>query len=283
VRSARSRAMRDGYILGGLAYGAAIVSGLLDTPVDPTIFYNGRLPDPYTQLTYSVLHTGFFYSPAIAQLLEPFRVLPVALFGALWVGGLMVLLYAMLGRRAILGLLFIPVAWEISTGNIHLVFAAVVLLGFRYPALWSIPLLTKVTPGVGLVWFLVRREWRSLAIALGFTGVIVLVSFLLAPDLWSKWVGLIIANRNATGDYPSVPIPLLVRLPIAVLLVTWGARTDRRWTVLIATMISAPVMWWTSLAMLAAFVPLLRKPSEAMWAQSASRLSGAPLPAPSPS
>jgi hypothetical protein len=120
--SIRSRAMRDGFILGSLAYGAAIVTGLLETPVDPTIFYSGRLPDPYTQLTYSVLHTGFFYSPAIAQVLEPFRILPVALFGALWVGGLLCLLYAMLGRRAILGLLFIPVAWEISTGNIHLVF-----------------------------------------------------------------------------------------------------------------------------------------------------------------
>lgn len=247
-------AWRDGYIVGGVAYVVAIATGILPLPIDPNVFYDGRLPDPYTHLVYTVNSAGFFYTPAVAQFLEPFRILPVAVFGALWVAGLMVLLYAMLGQRAILGLLFIPVAWEVFTGNIHLVFAAVVLAGFRYPALWAIPLLTKVTPGVGILWFLVRREWRSLALAVGTTAAIAGVSFLLAPDLWREWVGVIVANRNATGDYPSVPVPLLVRLPAAAVLVTWGALTNRRWTVLIATMISAPIMWWTSLSMLVALV-----------------------------
>lgn len=250
--------MRDGYAVGGLVCVTAIALGILASPVDPTTFYNGRLPDPYSHATYSLMQPGFFYSPAVAQLLEPFRLLPVAVFGALWVGALMGILYAMLGRRAILGLMFVPVGWEIFTGNIHLVFAAVVILGFRYPALWAIPMLTKVTPGVGLLWFAVRREWRSLAIALGTTGAIALASFFIAPDLWRRWIDVLIANRNATADYPAVPIPLLFRLPVAAALVVWGARTDRRWTLLVATMISVPVMWWTSLSMLVGLVPLRR-------------------------
>ena len=41
------------------------------------------------------------------------------------------------------------------------------LVGLGWPAAWALPLLPKVTPGIGVVWFLVRREWRSLAIAVG--------------------------------------------------------------------------------------------------------------------
>ena len=70
-------------------------------------------------------------------------------------------------RSALLVLAFPPVALELYHGNIHLLMAAAIVLGFRYPIGWSFLLLTKVTPGVGLVWFAVRREWRPLIIALG--------------------------------------------------------------------------------------------------------------------
>ena len=51
--------------------------------------------------------------------------------------------------------------------------AAAIVIGFRWPAAWSLVLLTKITPGIGLLWFAVRREWRSLAIALGAVIMIV--------------------------------------------------------------------------------------------------------------
>ena len=35
---------------------------------------------------------------------------------------------------------------------------------------WAFVLLTKVTPGIGLLWFAIRRRWRDLAIALGVTA-----------------------------------------------------------------------------------------------------------------
>ena len=73
-------------------------------------------------------------------------------------------------------MLSLPVSQEILIGNIHLLLAAAIVLGFRWPGTWAFVLLTKVTPGVGLLWFAVRREWRSLGIALGATAAIVAVS-----------------------------------------------------------------------------------------------------------
>ena len=74
-----------------------------------------------------------------------------------------------------------PVAFELYHGNVHLWIASAIVLGFRYPWTWAFVLLTKVTPGLGLVWFAARREWRSLAIALGVTAAIVAVSLVARP------------------------------------------------------------------------------------------------------
>ena len=59
-------------------------------------------------------------------------------------------------------ILLLPWTYELFVGQVHLFIAAAIVLGFRWPALWAFNILTKVTPGVGLLWFLVRREWRSL-------------------------------------------------------------------------------------------------------------------------
>jgi hypothetical protein len=58
-----------------------------------------------------------------------------------------------------------------------------------------------------------------------------------------------------------VPIPFLVRLPFAVALVVWGARTDRRWTVPVAGMLALPALWYGGLTMLLAVIAL-KKPAE---------------------
>jgi hypothetical protein len=50
----------------------------------------------------------------------------------------------------------------------------------------------------------------------------------------------------------SLAIPLLPRLVAAGALVTWGARTDRTWTVPVAATLALPVLWPSGLAVLAA-------------------------------
>jgi hypothetical protein len=150
--------------------------------------------------------------------------------------------------------LALPVSQEVMIGNIHLLLAAAIVLGFRWPGTWAFVLLTKVTPSVGLVWFPVRREWRALAIALGTTAVIAIVSFLISPDAWQDWFALLRQDGGSQGRV------LLVRLAVAAVIVIWGARTDRRWTVPLGAMLALPVIWMDSFSMLLGCVALSERP-----------------------
>jgi hypothetical protein len=92
---------------------------------------------------------------------------------------------------------------------------------------------------------------------LGATAAIAAVSFVLIPDQWRTWVDVVIRNAAKGGTWASVPIPLWLRLPAAVVLVVWGARTDRRWTVPVASMLALPALWYGGISMLLAVIPLL--------------------------
>ncbi|MCY7419890.1 MAG: hypothetical protein LH650_15635, partial [Chloroflexi bacterium] len=129
-----------------------------------------------------------------------------------------------------------------------------IVLGFRHPWTWSFVLLTKPTCGIGLLGFAVRREWRQLAIALGVTAGIVGVSFVLAPAMWQEWVDYLLTNASGTPGGAWVPVPLWLRVGVSVAIVVWGARTDRPWTVPVASVIALPVLWFAGFAILAAMV-----------------------------
>jgi hypothetical protein len=150
---------------------------------------------------------------------------------------------------------------EIAGGNVSLLLSAAIVIGFRWPAAWALVLLTKITPGLGLLWFAVRREWRSLLIALAATVAIAAVSAVLMPTAWGQWLDVIMANAGKGGTWAAVPVPLWFRLPIAVAVVVWGARTDRRWTVPVASMLALPALWYGGLSMLLAVIPLLPRPT----------------------
>jgi hypothetical protein len=171
---------------------------------------------------------------------------------------LCVVLYGLAGRWFGFVLLIPFIAIEIAMGNIHILLAAAIALGFRYPVLWSFLILTKVTPGVGLLWFFVRREWRALGQAVGATAVIAGISFLVAPHLWSDWIETLKATYAQSVPQPLLlgVIPIPGRLVIAAGIVMYGARTDRRWLVPIAAVIAIPVMYVNSLTILVA-VPFL--------------------------
>ena len=170
------------------------------------------------------------YSPAFVPLMTLWTAVPWNVWVVAWATFLFGVYLWMAGRRNWLPLLaFPPILFELSMGNVHLLLAAAIVLGFRWPAAWSFVLLTKVTPGVGLLWFAVRREWRALGIALGATLAIVAAGVVFAPNPWLEWIRSLQQTEPSIG--PNViPIPLLPRLVVAAALVTWGARTDRRWT-----------------------------------------------------
>lgn len=204
---------------------------------------------------------AFTYSPVVARAFAPASMLTWPAFLWLWLA-LLVGTLVWLGRRqprAVLALLaFPPVALELYHGNIHLLLAAAIVLGFRYPWTWSFVLLTKVSPGIGLVWFAVRREWQSLAIALSVTAALVAFSLAVDGRLWRDWLAAVTATAGgAPLNQFSIGIPLAIRLPMALVVVAWGARTDRRWAVPAAAALALPVLWPSGLAVLAAVVPLV--------------------------
>ncbi|MFL5681212.1 MAG: glycosyltransferase 87 family protein [Chloroflexota bacterium] len=202
---------------------------------------------------------SFRYTPAYAQAFGWVHVLPWELFATLWIGAAFAIL-AWWGRWWVLALVaFPPVALELYHGNVHLFMAAAMVIGFRYPSAWAFPLLAKVTPGIGLLWFVGRRDWRSLAIAVATTAAIVAVSFLVAPDLWRQWLDTMRDSLSFVPPrrYP-IDIPFTVRAPIAAAVALWGGWTNRRWTVPVAATLALPIVWVHGLAMLVAVIPLLR-------------------------
>ncbi len=264
ANSPRSRLLlplRHGLILAGL-----LVLGYLFTVIAPVAgtfgfdafaYWSVDRADPYRTAVGGL--GAFTYTPVAARVASVFGLLSWPAFLWLWTAIALGTVLWLGGRRFAWILAFPPVALELYHGNVHLLLAAMCVLGLTHPWAWAFGAFTKGTPGLGLVWFLVRREWRNLAVALGVIGVIGLASLAVDADLWRRWLDLAFAaNAGDQVEQAQVAIPLLVRLPIAVALVAWGGLTDRRWTVPVAVTLGLPVLWPSGFAILAACLPLSR-------------------------
>ena len=198
---------------------------------------------------------AYVYSPAFAQILWPFTLLPWPLFAAGWTLAAIGCLFWM---RVPWMIAFPGVIDDILRGNIHVFLATAIVLGLRYPAVWAFGILTKVTPGIGLLWFAARREWRSLAVALAGTAAIGLVSFALSSEAWLEWFALLAANADETARISVLPLPLWLRLSAAAALIWFAARSDRPWLLPIGVMVALPNVWTSSTALLSAAASLWR-------------------------
>lgn len=208
---------------------------------------------------------AYLYSPAFAQVIWPLAQLPWPVFGLVWC----------LAATSAYLYLFLPLGWrwalpltlcctpDILIGNIFWLLALVAAFGLRRPALWAVPALTKITPALGPVWFLVRREWRALAISAAATAVVAGLSFAVDPGLWAGWFTFLHHNsgQNDRGVSLVVP-PLLVRLPVAVVVVAWCARTDRRWGLPAGMILATPAFGVAAFTVLAALPRLAARENE---------------------
>lgn len=259
----RLRAMRDGALVAGwmVAIWIMVVIPAVGRSLgyDAYSYWFGDLAARYALAEESLYTLGAFrYAPPVGMLFSLFAALPWWLFLWLWMALSLGAALWLGGRWAFVLLALPPVALELYHGNVHLLMAAAVVLGFRHPWTWAFVLLTKVTPGVGLLWFAVRREWRSLAIAVGATAAVCAASFLVAPAPWDRWLATLGSSAVRTADL-SLPPALPVRLALAAVLVTWGARTDRPWTVGVACMLGLPSLWPHGLVVALAAVPFVSR------------------------
>lgn len=216
---------------------------------------------------------GFNYSPAFLFVVGPLQHIPYFLFVALWRALILIALVWMAGPFTLAVLFTVPVASEVNAGNIQILLAAAIVLGFRHPSAWAFVLLTKVTPGVGLLWFAIRREWRYLATALGATLALAALSFALMPQAWTQWISFMTSGQAPAG--PPYPYTFWQRLPVALAIIAIGAWRGWRWTVVVGSTIALPVFYIISPSMLVGVFPFIRE-----WLDRIAMHSAQPAPMP---
>jgi hypothetical protein len=230
---------------------------------DAHAYWAADLAHPYRHSAVNTLD-AYLYSPAFLQTISPLRLLPFAWFfavvviaeaaTAIWLAGPVVAAIALLPTP------LSPVFTDVWFGNISVLIAGAVAFGLRRPAAWSFVLLTKVTPGVGILWFAGRRDWRALSLVAIATLAIVAVSIGLGGiQPWNEWV----ANLNANAALPApdraihVP-PLAIRVVLAAAIALVAAW--RRWpaAVPVVVILSVPVFWFGSMSLLLVWFRQLR-------------------------
>lgn len=250
---------RDVMLVLGVLCGLGQAAGRLPSPVDGANYWlvgtsTNLYPDTWAEIGQGLLP----YPPPVAQLsalLQPIGwgafiiILTTATFAAVW--------YC--ARRWSLPLLAIGLPWlvwgvgptEANTfigyallGNLQWILAALAIVALRHPALWAIQLVTKVTSAIGWWWHVFRGEWRAAAIGAAASAAVIAVSFAFAPHLWFEYIAF--ALRNGTMANPPIatfPVPFGVRLATAMLVLAWGARTSRPWTVPVAVGWAIPALY----------------------------------------
>lgn len=249
--------------LGLTAIGLAFLIATILPPngYDAYAYWIVDAQDPYARVGVDLEgedQGAFRYAPVMA--LPPFELLPWPVFRYAWMALQLVALWYIARRWALALLVFTAVWLDLVYGNINILLAATVVAGFRHPWVWSFALVTKVTPGIGVLWFAVRREWRNLALVVGAVAVLGLASVpLVGTEVWRDWVLVLGSSSGMPSPRGTLPIPVLPRLVLAAVVVTWGALTDRKWTVAVAVTIAMPTLWPIAFAPLIGAFPFVRE------------------------
>ncbi|MBI3747388.1 MAG: DUF2029 domain-containing protein [Chloroflexi bacterium] len=249
-----ARPVRDGLIIAGLARAAYYFFVQDIQPwsflgIDARAYWRVDLAHPYLESSVGGI-SSYLYSPAFAQALAPFGALPFEVFYGLWLAvSLAILWWLVRPWPWVLPILSLPIIYELGVGNVNYLLAAAIVLSFRAPSLWALPVLTKLSLGVGVLWFVVRREWHAVAVFAASLALIVAVSFVLSPSAWMDWVAFLSASRNENDQ-------LLMRFAAAVVLVAFGALTGRPWLVPIAVWLAQPNIILNSWVILLATIRL---------------------------
>lgn len=180
----------------------------------------------------SVTPFAYWYPPPLAQVLVPIvAILPARAFDIAWIGLLLVCFLWMAGWRPLVALAlvaYLPVAVELWFDNVHIVLAALIVLGLRrWPWAFAIGAAIKIAPGLGILYLLLRRRWREAAIAIGLGLVILVISLAIGPRAWSGFITTLEA-RGPADISGLLPIPYFVRLFAAVLVTMVAAAVRPR-------------------------------------------------------
>lgn len=223
-------------------------------------FYAYWAVDPAAPYRIADGFGAFHYAPPVIWLALPFKLLPYHVGYVVWTALMAGLLVWMTRSWALAWCAFPPVASELYHGNIDLLLATALVVGFRAPAAWVLLPITKITTGINLLWPLLRRDWRAIA-TVALVGIAVVGSSLLIQgiDLWRAWIEhLIVRMGRPEAGGALIDISVWLRLPVALGVMVLAVVTKRRWLVPISVVLAMPLLWVHSLAALVAMQRLWR-------------------------
>jgi hypothetical protein len=206
---------------------------------------------------------AYHYPPPLAQLLAPLTVVIPALGYIVAYRALLVLsTWDLAGRRLLPTLALIafpPVAIALRFENVDLFMALLIVLGLRrWPWLFALGAVVKLSPGLGIVYLALQRRSRDVLLSSVVGGVIVVISLVTAPDLWRAWLDAIQGRSDMIGN-SLLPVPYFVRVVAGLAVTVAGGLLGRRpgELLLVAGITLAnPGLAVNGLAVLAAAVPI---------------------------
>jgi hypothetical protein len=272
----------------GVIFGIGQALHLTQKPLDFVLYWKAtNFADLYPANWLSNDY-AYVYPPPMAQLLLPFHILPFDVAAVGWSVVCFISMWYVVRAWSLplIGLGLVGAAFGLSgattvfleyvlLGNVQWPMAAGIVLAMRAPGAWTIPILTKIGPGIGALWLVFRRDWTGLRTAVLATAVVAGISLILAPAAWVEFVTFSFENYGGPSIVPIIGPPFPVRLVAAAVLVWIGARTNQRWLVYIAAGIAIPALYeWSFLPVWIAAVRGfgLRRP------QPAGAISGMPVP-----
>ena len=193
-------------------------------------------------------YTGLmFYGPPWAPIFGAFAALPYGLLHVVIIALDLVALWVIAGRSWIrAGLLFwFPlVVSEVASGQLNILVAGAIVEAQR-GRVWPLAIMSwaKIWPALALP----PRRWKPFLVAIAAFGLLALPW----PYLYPDWVVALLGNVE-DPIAPLVPVPFLVRLPIALVLIA----LQRPWTRALGAMLASPNLYWGQLVVVIAPISL---------------------------
>lgn len=210
---------------------------------------------------------AYWYPPIVAQVLAPITaIVPSQIFSLAWIGLMLGCLWFLAGGDILVALAmcaFPPIAVEFVSRNVHLIIAVLLVLGLRRWGGWfSVGAAIKLAPVLGIPYLALRGRVHDAVVATGFGVVLLVVSVILAPDLWRQFFD-VLRQRGPADASALLPVPYAARFVAGVVLMVIAARIAPRIgepLLVVAVTVALPTLWLTAFATLAAVVPLIRTP-----------------------
>jgi alpha-1,2-mannosyltransferase len=194
---------------------------------------------------------GYPYPPLLAILFRPLALLPFAAASAIWevvviASFIVTVWWSGLRRRETwlaLGIFALPIAWCVAIGQAQVPLTLLTAIG----APWSIALAAniKLFPALIALWWIGRREWRSLGVFAATMAGLALLQLVLAPQATLDYITAIslhqVGHVQNLSPYASSPLLWVALVLAGVGVVLRLAPTRWGWaTAVILSVVATP-------------------------------------------